>query len=105
MQYDLEVTDGGAFHIYLLAKGPDSSSNSFSISVDSGANSTVNTSTTGWSWVQNSTSSTFNLANGSHKLFVRNLEDGAQVDKILITKSSTPPTGLGGFPDLPNFDE
>jgi hypothetical protein len=105
MTYNLNVTNGGAFHIYLLATGADTSSDSFNVSVDSGPDNIVNTGTTGWIWKDNSTSGTFNLPAGNHTLYIKYREDGAQIDKIGITKSGTLPTGLGGYPFEPKFEQ
>jgi poly(beta-D-mannuronate) lyase len=105
MTYNLNVTNGGAFHIYLLATGADTSSDSFNVSVDSGPDNIVNTGTTGWIWKDNSTSGTFNLPAGNHTLYIKYREDGAQIDKIGITKSGTLPTGLGGYPLEPKFEQ
>jgi hypothetical protein len=62
--------------------------------MDSGAwinwNNITNTS---WTWVQLST--TLSLSAGSHTLTVAYREDGAQLDKLNITTSTTTPTGTG----------
>jgi hypothetical protein len=38
VSYDLNVTKGGAFYLWLLSTGPDSGSDSFWVSLDGGAN-------------------------------------------------------------------
>jgi hypothetical protein len=59
---------------------------------------TLNQATTGssgaWAWKR--PSATFALTPGKHTIYVRVREDGARVDKIYLSTSSTAPTGLGG---------
>ncbi|OCT16663.1 hypothetical protein A8709_08295 [Paenibacillus pectinilyticus] len=101
LKYDLEVTNGGSFYIYLLSTGPDGSSDSFNVAVDSGSNYQVTTGSSGtWAWKK--PSSSLSLSTGTHTLYIKVREDGAMVDKIAITKTSSTPSGLGGTALVPS---
>jgi hypothetical protein len=95
LKYDLEVTNGGSFYIYLLSQGPDGSSDSFNVAVDSGSNYQVTTGSAG-SWAWKKPSSSISLSTGTHTLYIKVREDGAMVDKIALSKTSSTPSGLGG---------
>lgn len=97
--YEIEVTNGGTFYLWLLSTGPDSGSDSFWVALDAGGDTQVSTGTNGaWEWKK--MSGTLNLANGRHTLFIRVREDGARVDQLYLSKSSTAPSGVGS-PTLP----
>ncbi len=100
LKYDLEVTNGGSFYIYLLSQGPDGSSDSFNVAVDSGSNYQVTTGSAG-SWAWKKPSSSISLSTGTHTLYIKVREDGAKVDKIALTKTSSTPSGLGGTALIP----
>ncbi|NQX62282.1 fibronectin type III domain-containing protein [Paenibacillus qinlingensis] len=101
LKYDLEVTNGGSFYIYLLSQGPDGSSDSFNVAVDSGSNYQVTTGSAG-SWAWKKPSSSISLSTGTHTLYIKVREDGAQVDKIALSKTSSTPSGLGGTALVPS---
>lgn len=95
MKFNLKVTNCASacdFNIWTLVYGPDTGSDSLYLKVDSLASATVFFTTTGsWIW-QNG--ATFSMANGVHTLWVKNRDDGASIDKLLITKLSTTPSGI-----------
>lgn len=101
IKYDLEVTNGGSFYIFLLSQGPDSSSDSFNLAVDGGSSKQVTTGSSSWVWKK--PSSSISLSTGSHTLYIKVREDGAKVDKIAISKSSSTPSGLGGTALVPSY--
>ncbi|TCM91055.1 hypothetical protein EV294_109132 [Paenibacillus sp. BK033] len=97
--YTINVTNGGSFYIHLLSSGVDTSSDSFTVAIDSASGSQVTTtSNSTWAWKK---SSSMSIANGTHTLYIKGREDGAKVDKIYLSKSSTSPTGLGGTAAVP----
>ena len=97
LRFDLQVTNGQALHVFLLSNGPDGASDSFWLNLDGGTDEQVVTgSGTAWDWKEASSGATFNLTSGAHSLYIKVREDGARVDKIAFTTSSTAPTGLGG---------
>jgi chitodextrinase len=101
LKYDLEVTNGGSFYIYLLSQGPDGSSDSFNVAVDSGNNYQVTTGSAGiWAWKSRAAQSHFQLVH--IHLYIKVREDGAMVDKIALSKTSSTPSGLGGTALVPS---
>jgi hypothetical protein len=94
LTFDLQVREGGTFSIWLLGYGPDDSTDSFFVQVDSGSSVQSNLSRGKWSWKR--ASSTITISNGAHTLKIKNREDGASVDKILLIKDKEyTPSGLG----------
>jgi hypothetical protein len=93
LAYNVNVVNGGTFYIYLLSTGPDGSSDSFYLAVDSGSKSTVVTGSDGvWLWKRGSSVS---MPAGNHTIYIRVREDGAIVDKLSIGRTSQVPTGQG----------
>ena len=94
LSFDLDVTNGGKFYVWLLGYGPDGSADSFSVQIDSGKTTVASLPRAGWGWKR--TSGTFALASGAHSLLIKNREDGASVDQILLTSDARyTPAGLG----------
>lgn len=88
LEYDLKVTNGGQFYVWLLSNGVNDDDNSFRLQVDSAAPADIllhNTNT--WQWRR--ATATVALSNGSHVLRLLDREDGTKVDRILLTKSAT----------------
>lgn len=98
--YTIHVTNGGSFYVHLLSNGVDGSSDSFTVAIDSAAGSQV-TTTSNSTWAWKKPSGSIPIANGTHTLYIKVREDGAKVDKIFLSKSSTSPTGLGGTAAVP----
>lgn len=95
VKYELDVTNGGSFNVYLLSTGPDGSSDSFNVAVDSGSDAQVTTGSSGtWAWKK--VGSSLSLPTGTHTLYIKVREDGAKVDKIYLSKTSGTPSGQGG---------
>jgi hypothetical protein len=92
--YRLTVTKGGSFRVWLRGYGADGSSDSFYLRVDGGA-LVVATLTQGqWGWHRVGTAITLN--DGPHTLTLLQRENGARVDKLLLTRDSKlTPSGLG----------
>jgi hypothetical protein len=101
LKYELNVSGSGTTYIHLLDYGLNSSSDSFNISLDGGSNIQVNAPTGSWGW--RTSASAITLTSGTHYLYVKVREDGARVDKIAISTSSTAPTGLGGAALAPSY--
>ncbi|MWC29711.1 fibronectin type III domain-containing protein [Paenibacillus sp. MMS18-CY102] len=100
--YNLQVTNGGSFYIHLLGNGPDGSSDSFYVAIDSGTDTQV-TTTSNNTWAWKKTSGTISIPAGAHTLYIKVREDGAKVDKVYLSKSSTLPTGLGAAALAPSY--
>ncbi len=102
MWYDLNVSNGGTFTLWGRANGPDTASDSFWVSVDSGPDVQLNLlPAAGFGWVK--AAGTLSIATGKHTLKIKVREDLARLDKVALTKSTTlTPAGLGGAPLLCN---
>jgi hypothetical protein len=94
--YDFSVNTPGTYKVWGRVMAPTNSDDSFWVSMDGGAfvkwNDIFNRAGgTTWKWddVRNSDNSnavvTFNLGTGSHQLVVAYREDGAKLDRILVT--------------------
>jgi hypothetical protein len=100
LTFDLDVTNGGTFYVWLLGNGRDGASNSFFVQIDDAAPVQATVAKGKWSWKK--VSSTLMIEDGTHSFKVKNREDGASVDKILLTRDkSYIPTGLGGAAPVP----
>ncbi|MDP8999531.1 MAG: fibronectin type III domain-containing protein, partial [Myxococcota bacterium] len=97
MWYDVNVLADDNFFLWFLANGPDAASNSFWVSVDGNADSQLSLPAGGgWGWARLSASAT-TILKGSHTLKIKVRQDGAQIDKVLLTHDPNfVPTGLGG---------
>jgi Right handed beta helix region/Protein of unknown function (DUF1565) len=94
LSYDLSVSDGGTFYIWLLGYGPDDSADSFFVQADGGSSIQANLTRGTWGWKR--ADGTIKLGSGAHTLQVKNREDGSSVDKFLLTKDKGfVPAGLG----------
>ena len=95
LTYSLDVTNGGKFYIWLLGYGPDDSADSFWVQIDNGKTTRVNLAHTGWGWKRATGALTF--GDGAHTLYIKNREDGASVDRLLLTRDKRyVPADLGG---------
>jgi parallel beta helix pectate lyase-like protein len=95
LTFDLKVSGGGKFYVWLLGYGPDDSSDSFYVQADSGAIVQANLAHGKWGWKK--ADSALALGDGAHALKIKDREDGASVDKIMLTRDkSFTPTALGG---------
>lgn len=93
--YDIDVSSGGSFFMWLLGNGPDASSDTFYVSVDGNADQSVTVPASAWGWVRAATA--VNIPSGKHTMKIKARERGSQVDKLRLTKSSStaPPAGDG----------
>jgi len=94
---DLEVRlpAAGRYHLWARVNGPHTGSNSFLVSVDGGPELAWHfpdvegrRTTAGWEWVQvpgPDGSPAHDLDAGLHRLRFHNREDGAQLDRVLLT--------------------
>jgi hypothetical protein len=93
--YGFNVIDSGTYTVWGRVIAPTTDDDAFWIKMDSASWLSWNdiTPSTSWTWVE---IDTFTLAEGEHTYIVAYNEDGAQLDKIFITRSDTIPTGKGG---------
>jgi len=94
LTFDLQVRNGGTFYIWLLSYGPDDSADSFYVQVDDSSLVQANLARGTWGWKR--ANGTLKIGDGAHTLKVKNREDGASVDKILLIRDTEyTPSGLG----------
>lgn len=94
INFPFTAGQAGTYRLFPRVLGPNANDDSFWIRMDGGAwvmwNNWWNTN---WVWPQ--FPNTFNLTAGSHTLTIAYREDGARLDKVNITTSTTAPTGTG----------
>jgi len=99
--YDLDVKTAATASLWLLGNGPSTSSNTFFVSVNGGADQVVTLSPAAWGWTKATTALT--LPVGKQTLKIKAAKPGAQLDKLWLTgdANAAAPTGLGGtVPDV-----
>jgi hypothetical protein len=97
--YNLTIANGGTFVVWLRGYGPNGSSDSFYIQFDNGKAALATVTQGQWGWKR--LSSRFKLADGPHTFTLKHRENGANADKLLLTRDREyRPTGLGE-PALP----
>ena len=96
LNYDLDVQTPDTYYLWLRVYGPDGSSDSFYAEMDDGGRTAEHFGAQGqWLWKQ--VSGSFYLS-GAHSLTISHREDGARLDRILLTTdASFTPSGQGGY--------
>ncbi|MFA9446385.1 fibronectin type III domain-containing protein [Egicoccus sp. AB-alg6-2] len=96
LRFDLEVEEPGAYRVWLLAQGDDTSSDSFWIQVDAQEPfQAIMDNSRQWRW--KTAASVAHLDGGFQTLTVHHRETGARIDKLLLVRDTGyTPTGLGG---------
>ncbi len=95
LHYDLTIPAPGSYHLWLRVFGPDSGSDSFYVQLDGGGNTVLHFGSQG-SWLWKKVDGSVFL-DGDHTLTIAHREDGARLDRILITSdASFTPSGMGG---------
>ena len=95
LSFDLSVTAGTTFYVWLLGYGSDGSTDSFFVQADGGTLTAAVITQGSWQWKR--VSGVLALADGQHTLTISDREDGARIDKLLLTKDkSYVPTSQGG---------
>jgi len=90
-KYSFEVAKAGNYIIWGRVLAPNGTSDSFYVSMDSGADSTWDTTmSTKWVWDKVSHRGganpvVYNLATGEHTLTIGQREDGTKIDEFIIT--------------------
>ncbi len=79
----------GTYKLWGRGIAPSGSNDSFCVQIDSGTISSWSmTISTTWVW-DNMVSGTFNLSAGTHTIRVRYREDGAKLDRLLLTSNTS----------------
>ncbi len=93
--FTFTVDSAATYNLLARLNCPTANDDSYWVKVDNGPFATVNNlTTTGWQWVSFGTA---NLSVGAHTLTVGYREDGALLDKVVITTAS--PTAITGQGD------
>ncbi|HWA88100.1 MAG TPA: chitobiase/beta-hexosaminidase C-terminal domain-containing protein, partial [Opitutus sp.] len=93
VDYRINVPAAAGYYVHLRDYGATSTDDSVYVSIDGGT--TAQTITAGRSLDWKSSPGTLAIPAGEHMLTVWDREDGCEVDKIVVSTSSTPPTGSG----------
>jgi (4-O-methyl)-D-glucuronate---lignin esterase len=94
INFPFTVSQAGTYRLFPRVLGPNANDDSFWIRMDGGTWVMWNN----WwnpNWVWPPFPNTFNLTAGSHTLTFAYREDGARLDKVNLTTSTTAPTGTG----------
>jgi hypothetical protein len=87
------IDSAANYNVMARLNCPSANDDSYWIKFDNGAFVTVNNlATAGWMWMRLSSA---NLTVGQHTLTIAYREDGAQLDKVLLTTSNATITGKG----------
>ena len=90
-KYTFDVTRSGKYIIWGRVLAPNNKDDSFSVSVDGGADSTWDTTiSSNWVWDKVSHRGgadpvVYNLSAGKHTFLIKQREDGAKLDEFIIT--------------------
>jgi (4-O-methyl)-D-glucuronate---lignin esterase len=95
INFTFSVSQSGTYRMFArVLCPPGGNDDSWWVRMDGGSWAAWNNITApSWTWAQ--FSNTFSLSAGSHTLTFAYREDGARLDKINITTSTTAPTGVG----------
>jgi hypothetical protein len=88
----MQVGSAGTYNVWVRAAGPTGSDDSIYVGADNVPGASVAVTGTSWFWKK---TGTVTLTAGAHTFSVWMREDGASVDRVLLTKATTTPTGTG----------
>ena len=107
VSYTTESISAGEYYLYFLMNARADDNNSFWVKVDEGEwiDFSFNLDgsillTEGFEWKQVTAgmdSTTFDLAEGNHTIYVGTRETGTYLDKVFLGKQDSVPTGYGSF--------
>jgi hypothetical protein len=95
MSFNIGATDGPTdeYTVYGRMNCPSNGEDSFWVKMDNGPfNINNGLKTNGWEWKP---LGTFDLSQGTHTIDIGYRENGAQLDKLLVTKFTDTPLGIG----------
>ena len=95
LQTQFKVKKAGTYYVYARLSCPSFDDDSYFVSIDNGSWTVVNGLSTGGSWEWKELFQG-QLTKGTHQLRIGGREDGACIDKLCVTTSSTPPITIGG---------
>ena len=103
--YNVNVPEGGVYHVFMRLNAPNAKKNSLWVSVDGGpwmkfwktaAGDQILTDGFEWRKLTNDVSPlSFNWAAGNHQITVANRESGTEMDRIQVSTVPDMPSGIG----------
>lgn len=94
--YTFDIEEAGTYTLYARMITPTANDDSYWVKMDNGSYAMWNGMGTSTSWTWFGFSTSYTLSKGSHTLTIGYREDGAKLDKLLLTNSNTAPEGEGG---------
>lgn len=94
--YTFDVEEAGTYTLYARMITPTANDDSYWVKMDNSSYSMWNGMGTSTSWTWFGFSTTYTLSKGSHTLTIAYREDGAKLDKLLLTNGNSAPEGQGG---------
>ncbi|RED93359.1 T9SS type A sorting domain-containing protein [Marinoscillum furvescens] len=103
LTYTFSICTAGTFDVWFLARTANGGDDSFWVAMDNDTDTTkfnnINGGTTDFAWDQlhdtdnGATTVSYTLSAGQHTLRIGYREDGAELDKIFLTRNGTTPSG------------
>ncbi|CAH1202042.1 hypothetical protein PAECIP111891_01899 [Paenibacillus allorhizoplanae] len=90
LTYDLNVTHGGSVYLHVLGSSSGAAEGSLQVSVNEGTEVHLPT-TAGSTWGWTTAELPFVLTDGFHEVHIKSQGNGALLDKLVLSKSPTPP--------------
>ncbi|HVU32230.1 MAG TPA: chitobiase/beta-hexosaminidase C-terminal domain-containing protein [Opitutaceae bacterium] len=94
IDYQIDVPTAGSYFLHLRDYGATSSDDSVYASLDDGSTGMV-TVTAGRTLDWKTSSAALSVPAGLHTITIWEREDGIEIDKLVLSASSVPPTGVG----------
>ncbi|MGO4494793.1 discoidin domain-containing protein [Paenibacillus sp. 2RAB27] len=89
LTFDLNVTHGGSVYLHMLGSASGAGVGNLKVSLDGGTEVNLSTDALGWGW--STADLPFMLTDGFHQLTIKSQGNAAQLDKLVLSKSHTPP--------------
>jgi hypothetical protein len=93
VDYLVAAPSAGNYYVHLRDYGATSSDDSVYVSIDGGSTTQVVTAGRTLDW--KTSPGTLSIPAGLHTVTIWNREDGIEIDRIVVSASSTPPSGNG----------
>lgn len=96
--YTFDIKTSNTYTLWMRTICPSANDDSFWMRMDDGSWSQWNSIPTSTAWQWNKSSMSVYLQDGKHTLYIGYREDGAKLDKMLLSCDETVPEGMGGDP-------
>lgn len=95
LSYTFDVKVASTYALWLRTICPNANDDSFWLRMDDCSWTMWNDIPTSSAWKWNQSSKSYNLTEGLHTLYIGYREDGAKIDKLLLSCNQTVPEGMG----------